>query len=90
MYYHNSDSDCFQVDNGCVTTQNVPCVFPFTYDGLWFPACVNVRKMLPMDQYWCSTKTNADGTHVEGQWGLCGEQCPKVLYGKNWLQLYAE
>ena len=40
-----------------------------------------------MDQYWCSTKTNTDGEHIEGQWGLCGEQCPKIIFGKTNLSI---
>ena len=81
-----------QIGSDCVTTsgpqQNVPCVFPFTYEGISFPACVNYKG--PMDQYWCSTKTNTDGTHIEGQRGNCGEQCPKLIYGKTWSLLYLE
>ena len=84
--------DYFQVDSGCVTTsgpkQNAPCVFPFMHDGLWLPACVNYDK--PLDQYWCSTKTDEDGTHIEGQWGFCGEQCPKVIYGKILVPIYVK
>merc|ERR1711879_644080 len=24
---------------------------------------------------WCSTQTTAEGMHVEGKWGVCGEAC---------------
>ena len=88
--------DYFQVDSGCVTTsgpqQNAPCVFPFTKDGVWFPACVNYDNghLNNMDEYWCPTKINDDGSFIKDQWGLCSEHCPKVIYGKILLPIYVE
>ena len=26
--------------------------------------------------YWCSTRVNNEGTHIQGVWGICGEGCP--------------
>ena len=40
-----------------------------------------------MDEYWCSTKTTEDGTHIEDQWGLCSEHCPKIIFGKTNLRI---
>ena len=52
---------------------NLPCVFPFRFDGQVFNRCVSLQGEKP----WCSTHTNAFGVHVTGNWGDCDKNsCP--------------
>ena len=44
------------------------CVFPFTYMNVTYNNCTDAE----FDQMWCSIATDANGTHIEGQWMLCG------------------
>ena len=50
---------------------NEPCVFPFDYKGFTHFDCITVEH----DQLWCSTEVNANGSHVDGNWGNCGDEC---------------
>ena len=54
----------------------VPCIFPFTFDGITYNQCA-----LDTDGYWCSTKVDSSGEHIEGHWGSCDENCPKIGTG---------
>ena len=60
-------------------SSNVPCVFPFIFDGETFNECP-----LDDDGAWCSTLVDANGIHVGGQdkWGNCGPGCPIRQTGK--------
>ena len=52
------------------------CVFPFKFRGVTYDECTDAE----FDQrMWCSTETDANGDHIEGQWTLC-ENCTS---GKN-------
>ena len=62
----------------CKTKDGEKCQFPFIYKGEKYEAC-------PPDpedpsEYWCSTRTNADGEHIGGggHYGFCGDSCPKI------------
>ena len=55
---------------------NTPCVFPFNYMGVVYNACIGIGH----STFWCSTKVDEDGNHVDGNWGNCGPACPP---GKN-------
>ena len=66
MYFH------FLYING--PQHNTPCIFPFNYKGKDYKACTNFGHT----QHWCSTKVDTNGNHIDGQWGDCGELCPKV------------
>jgi len=52
---------------------NVSCAFPFKFNGTIYNNCA-----LATDGYWCSTRVDNLGFHVEGQkkWGHCGPTCP--------------
>ena len=50
---------------------NKPCVFPFDYKGFTHFDCITVEH----DQLWCSTEVHANGGHVDGNWGNCGDEC---------------
>lgn len=55
--------------------KGAPCAFPFRlHDGTNHTACtfVGADDGLP----WCSTRVDADGRHVRGQWGHCAAACP--------------
>merc|ERR1711862_837980 len=55
-----------RVPNSCATLTGGTCIFPFTYNG-----GENQGK------YWCSTKVDPTGTHVngEGNYGFCSSEC---------------
>ena len=52
-------------------TPNLPCVFPFIFDGQTYNECA-----LDSDGYWCSTKVESNSTHIKGNWGTCSHECP--------------
>lgn len=63
---------------GCFTTDrspNVPCVFPFIYQGKTYDECT--RDSDPEGKRWCATKVDDDGLYIEnsGQYGYCSQQC---------------
>ena len=72
MIFH-SDDTCVAL-NWLNSTKKSPCIFPFNYKGKDYEACTNFGHT----QHWCSTKVDTNGTHIVGQWGDCGELCPKV------------
>lgn len=54
-------------------TPNLPCVFPFTFDGVSYSSCIVEGYPNP----WCSTQTDSQGQHVIGEWGDCDlDNCP--------------
>ena len=66
------------IDDTCMTSwtnwreksPNVPCTFPFRYNGKMYYQCIH-------DSFgpWCSTKVTSAGDH-DGHWGFCGSGCP--------------
>ena len=61
--------------HSCITTKDseqtqryMPCVFPFTYDGITHTACTYYGGY---STPWCSTKTDENGLYQSGQWGYC-------------------
>ena len=55
---------------------NVQCKFPFEYRGKRFYECT----FYPGIEFpWCSTK-NANGVHIEGEWGYCHHRCEHGIY----------
>merc|ERR1712038_1280743 len=50
------------------------CVFPFTFNGQVITECTTVDGD---DTPWCSTLTDQNGIHVNGQgkWGYCASNC---------------
>ena len=57
---------------------NVPCVFPFLFNGTLYNQCAPGG-----DGYWCSTKVDSSGEHIVGEmfWGTCSEGCPGANQG---------
>jgi len=54
------------------------CVFPFTYAGTTFTTCAEwIYGGVNQGKFWCSTKVDATGTHVngEGNYGFCSAGC---------------
>merc|ERR1711971_435427 len=54
------------------------CVFPFTYGGVTHQSCAEwVYGGEHQGKYWCSTKVDPTGTHVngEGNYGFCSSEC---------------
>ena len=58
---------------------NLPCIFPFKYEGFTYHKCSQVQS----DKPWCSTKVDENGTHVKGNWGDCASNCPKACHVKE-------
>ena len=57
--------------DGASADPNKPCVFPFIYGGKSYDKCTTEGH----DQPWCSTKVNAGGYHIDGNWGNCDSNC---------------
>ena len=55
-----------------------PCIFPFLYKGVIYDECTNMDH----DQKWCSTKVYSAGTHVDGKYGHCGNDCKSGKFEK--------
>ena len=57
---------------------NLPCVFPFRFNGVTHTTCTWDMAHLTEHKPWCSTLVDEVGHHVGGQsnWGNCGPDCP--------------
>ena len=51
--------------------KGVKCVFPFKWKSQSFSECTTEGD--PDAKKWCSTKTDAQGAHVKGNWGYCDD-----------------
>ena len=52
---------------------NVPCVFPFNYEGTKYTECTTIENSnVPS----CSTEVDTNGIHVESKYGSCSRGCP--------------
>ena len=66
----------------CVTVSgaapNLPCIFPFRFNGVTHNKCTWDQAHLTEHKAWCSTLVDDTGHHVGGQgkWGNCGPGCP--------------
>ena len=63
---------CMTLDNDASPRKGLPCIFPFTYLGNTYNEC----GVIDEPYLWCSTKVNAEGVHVSGNWGYCEGDCP--------------
>ena len=43
------------------------CVIPFKFHGRFIDSCTTDRD----GKLWCSHEVDAEGSHVDGRWGLC-------------------
>ena len=63
----------------CVTvsgkTPNLPCIFPFKYEGSIHKTCTITREDGVVTKPWCSTKVSENGEHIQGNWGDCASEC---------------
>ena len=57
---------------------NLPCIFPFRFNGVTHNKCTWDQAHLTEHKAWCSTLVDETGHHVGGQgkWGNCGPSCP--------------
>merc|ERR1711909_55370 len=57
---------------------NLPCIFPFRFNGVTHNKCTWDQAHLTEHKAWCSTLVDETGHHVGGQgkWGNCGPTCP--------------
>merc|ERR1719510_692585 len=58
----------------CLTRQNKPCVFPFTYKGEVHNQCTQVDS--ENGAFWCATKVDRTGKAVRNAWEYCQSDCP--------------
>jgi len=72
--YPQFDPLDFKFPDSCRTTQNISCVFPFSYKGSEYSECTTVDNR---GVAWCSTSNDHRGVHQEGQWGDCTDSCPR-------------
>ena len=64
---------------------NLPCIFPFRFNGVTHNKCVWDQAHLTAHKAWCSTLVDETGHHVGGQgkWGNCGPSCPIPTDNRN-------
>ena len=57
---------------------NLPCIFPFRYNGGIHTSCIWDDAQYTHHKPWCSTKVDKAGHHIKRQskWGNCGPECP--------------
>ena len=73
----------------CVTVSgaspNLPCIFPFRFNGVTHNKCTWDQAHLTEHKAWCSTLVDETGHHVGGQgkWGNCGPGCPIPTDDRN-------
>lgn len=65
--HHHEGAQCVTVEGG--KDVGVPCVFPFDYAGVHYTSCTTAAASA--DAPWCSTKVDASGKHMQGNWGNC-------------------
>ena len=53
---------------------NASCVFPFTVQGTTYYACTYDFNFITGHKPWCSTKTDENGKHISGNWGVCDDK----------------
>merc|ERR1712183_37471 len=58
----------------CLTRQNNPCVFPFTYKGEVHNQCTKVDSV--SGAFWCATKVDRTGKAVRNAYEDCQTSCP--------------
>jgi len=66
--------------NGGVDPEKDLCVFPWhwTRTNKTYTGCTADES----SEYWCSTKVDADGNHLSGNWAECSKECVKELNGE--------
>ena len=70
------DKSVCTTDSGAAP--NLPCIFPFKFNGAVHTSCIWDMAHLTEHKAWCSTLVDDTGHHVGGQgkWGNCGPGCP--------------
>lgn len=64
------DTVCASDCNGNFRDSNeVDCLFPFKYEGVWYDRCTNVT----LGFYWCSIDRE-----YTGRYAVCSEECPAL------------
>ena len=62
----------------CQTQDNVPCQFPFKFKHPFDGERIYYNCTTDFDEgqgAWCSIKTNSNGYHIPGEYGLCKKEC---------------
>ena len=62
----------------CQTIEDVPCQFPFKFKHPLDGERIYYNCTTDFDEgqgAWCSTKTNSNGYHIPGEYGLCKKEC---------------
>jgi hypothetical protein len=71
--------DCEVVEIKTSTKQ--ACIFPFEIYQMSFNGCTTMFDS--ENKNWCSTKVDAEGTHIFGFYGHCYETCPLDVKGTS-------
>merc|ERR1712106_660148 len=66
----------WQQNQACLTTDNVPCVFPFTYKSISYAGCTDASDS--PGNLWCATKVDENGSYINESklFGYCAADCP--------------
>ena len=80
------DKSVCTTDSGAAP--NLPCIFPFKFNGAVHTSCIWDMAHLTEHKAWCSTLVDDTGHHVGGQgkWGNCGPGCPIPPDNRNAAQ----
>ena len=90
-YQAKVDSTFSIIDEGilnCSTTvsgpdPNVPCIFPFKFNGVTYHQCTTAGITNGDTTPWCSTQVDDFGVFAGGgNWGNCGSECQIASPGK--------
>lgn len=76
FFVSTSSSDSCETVSG--PQSRSACVFPFKFRGVTYDGCTEVASE---GTPWCSTKTDSNGVHVQGNWGSCPSSCKMSLDG---------
>jgi len=75
---HEAEEDKSVCTTDSGAAPNLPCIFPFKFNGAVHTSCIWDMAHLTEHKAWCSTLVDDTGHHVGGQgkWGNCGPGCP--------------
>ena len=82
---HQIQIDASVIKNDCTTVDedpdfpNVPCIFPFKYEGKVFHECTNY--VYEDFKVWCATEVNETTQELltENSWAECSKSCPSEI-----------
>ena len=72
LLFKDQSSNCPTVDG---PGSGLPCIFPFKFRGTVYNNTCSPPVRNTNNKSWCSTRVDASGNHIRGNWGNCDENC---------------